>query len=78
MRNPLTSDLALQELVGRNHGLATMVSQGCMGLANAVGGLLMQQSLKLVWVVPLVASVGGVLGSLALRRHIPRHVAVSA
>lgn len=78
VRNPLTSDLAPPELVGRYHGLATMVFQGCMGLANAVGGLLLQQSIKLVWVVPLVASVGGVAGSLALRRHIPHHVAVSA
>lgn len=78
VRNPLTSDLAPPELVGRYHGLATMVFQGCMGFANAVGGLLMQQSIKLVWVVPLVASIGGVLGSLALRRHIPHHVAVSA
>jgi MFS family permease len=78
VRNPLTSDLAPPELVGRYHGLATMVFQGCMGLANALGGLLMQQSIKLVWVVPLVASIGGVVGSLALRRHIPHHVAVSA
>jgi hypothetical protein len=78
VRQPLTSDLAPPELVGRYHGLATMVFQGSMGLANTLGGIVMQHSLKLVWLLPLGASVAGVLGSLALRRRIPQHLAVSA
>lgn len=78
VRQPLTSDLAPPDLVGRYHGLATMVFQGSMGLANALGGIVMQYSLKLVWLVPLGASAAGVAGSLALRRRIPPHLAVSA
>ncbi len=78
VRQPLTSDLAPPELVGRYHGLATMVFQGSMGLANTIGGIVMQHSLKLVWLVPLGASMAGVVGSLALRRRIPQHLAVSA
>jgi MFS family permease len=78
VRHPLTSDLAPSALVGRYHGLAVMVFQGCMGLANTIGGVVMQRSLDYVWIVPLVASAAGVAGSLALRRHIPSHVALSA
>jgi MFS family permease len=78
VRHPLTSDLAPSTLVGRYHGLAVMVFQGCMGLANTIGGVVMQRSIHFVWVVPLVASTAGVAGSLALRRHIPSHVALSA
>ncbi len=78
VRQPLTSDLAPSALVGRYHGLAVMVFQGCMGLANTVGGIVMQRSLSAVWLVPLVASMAGVAGSLSLRRHIPGHVALSA
>jgi hypothetical protein len=78
VRHPLTSDLAPSALVGRYHGLAVMVFQGCMGLANTIGGVVMQRSIHFVWVVPLVASSAGVAGSLALRRHIPSHVALSA
>lgn len=78
VRQPLTSDLAPPELVGRYFGLSTMVFQGCMGLANTIGGIVMQHSMSLVWLVPLLASIAGVGGSLALRRHIPEHVAISA
>ena len=78
VRQPLTSDLAPPNLVGRYYGLATMVFQGSMGLANTLGGIVMQHSLKLVWLVPLVASMAGVVGSLALRRRIPAHLAISA
>jgi hypothetical protein len=78
VRQPLTSDLAPPALVGRYFGLSTMVFQGCMGLANTSGGIVMQHSMKVVWVIPLVVSIGGVIGSLALRRRIPAHVAVSA
>ncbi len=78
VRHPLTSDLAPPDLVGRYHGLATMVFQGSMGVANTLGGVVMQHSLKLVWLVPLGASMAGVAGSLALRRRIPQHLAVSA
>ncbi|MFN8022766.1 MAG: MFS transporter [Acidimicrobiales bacterium] len=78
VRQPLTSDLAPPELVGRYFGLSTMVFQGCMGLANTVGGIVMDRSLSLVWAIPFVASTAGIAGSLALRRRIPAHVAVSA
>lgn len=78
VRQPLTADLAPPNLVGRYYGLATMVFQGSMGLANTLGGIVMQHSLRLVWLVPLVASMAGVVGSLALRRRIPAHLAISA
>lgn len=78
VRQPLTSDLAPPELVGRYFGLSVMVFQGCMGLANTIGGLVMEHSLSAVWLIPLVASTGGVLGSMALRHRIPEHIAISA
>jgi hypothetical protein len=37
----------------------------------------MQHSLGFVWVIPLVVSIAGVLGSYALRHRIPPHLAVS-
>ncbi len=77
VRQPLTSDLAPPELVGRYFGLMVMVFQGCMGLANTIGGLVLQQSLTMVWLIPLGASLLGVVGSLALRQRIPAHVAIS-
>jgi hypothetical protein len=76
VRQPLTSDLAPPELVGRYFGLAAMVFQGCMGLANAIGGAVMQHSRSLVWLIPLLASVAGVAGSLALRPRIPQHASI--
>ena len=78
VRQPLTSDLAPPELVGRYYGLASMVFQGCMGAAIALGGVVMQYSMKAVWSIPLAASLAGVAGSLALGRRIPPAVAVSA
>jgi MFS family permease len=78
VRQPLTSDLAPPELVGRYFGLATMVFQGCMGAATAIGGGVMARSASLVWWIPLIASLVGVAGTLALRHRIPAHVAVSA
>lgn len=74
VRQPLTADLAPPGLVGRYYGLATMVFQGFMGLANAFGGVVMEHSLIAVWAIPLAVSIAGVAGSLALRRHIPRHL----
>lgn len=78
VRQPLTSDLAPPELVGRYFGLTLMVFQGCMGLSNTLGGIVLDRSASLVFLIPLVASVFGVLGSLALRARIPAHVAISA
>lgn len=78
VRQPLTSDLAPPELVGRYFGLATMVFQVCIGLAVSLGALIMQHSLTAVWLVPLAAAAGGVMGSLALNKRIPAHVAISA
>ena len=78
VRQPLTSDLAPPELVGRYFGLTTMVFQGCMGLANTIGGIVMDHSLSAVWLIPLGASIAGVVGSLALQHRIPEHAAVSA
>lgn len=77
VRQPLTSDLAPPELVGRYFGLMTMVFQGCMGLANTIGGVVLQRSETAVWVIPLTASVLGVAGSMALRQRIPANVAIS-
>jgi MFS family permease len=78
VRQPLTSDLAPPALVGRYFGLYSMVFQGCMGLANTIGGIVMEHSLSVVWLIPLAASIAGVLGSLALRHRIPEHLTVSA
>ena len=78
VRQPLTSDLAPPALVGRYFGLSVMVFQGCMGLANTVGGIVMEHSLSVVWLIPLTVSIGGVAGSMALRHRIPAHLATSA
>jgi len=78
VRQPLTSDLAPPELVGRYFGLSAMVFQGSMGLANTLGGVVMQHSLVAVWLIPLVASALGVLGSISLQHRIPAHLALSA
>jgi len=78
VRQPLTSDLAPAALVGRYFGLSAMVFQGCMGLANTIGGVVMQHSLSAVWLIPLATSALGVAGSLALRHRIPHHAALSA
>jgi predicted MFS family arabinose efflux permease len=75
VRQPLTSDLAPPELTGRYFGLAAMIFQGCMGAANAIGGVVMDRSASVVWLIPLAASIAGVAGSLALRRRIPIHAA---
>jgi len=77
VRAPLTSDIAPPELVGRYFGLMTMVFQGCMGLANSVGGVVLQHSETMVWLIPLGASALGVLANLSLRRRIPAAVAIS-
>lgn len=78
VRQPLTSDLAPPQLVGRYFGLSTMVFQGSIGLANTFGGIVMDHSISAVYLVPLVASMAGVLGTLALQHRIPNHIAVSA
>ncbi len=77
VRQPLTADLAPSALVGRYYGLATLVFQGCMGLANALGGVVMEHSLVAVWAIPFAVSLAGVGGSLVLRRRIPRHLLLS-
>ena len=77
VRMPLTADLAPPALTGRYFGLSTMVFQVCMGLANTIGGSVMGTSLSAVWVVPLVFSVLGVAGSLALRSRIPAAAAIT-
>lgn len=78
VRSPLTSDLAPPELVGRYHGLATMVFQGGMGLATTLGGVFLEISRSAIWGAALVVSLLGVAGSLALERRIPRHLVLSA
>jgi MFS family permease len=77
VRQPLTSDLAPPEVVGRYFGLAAMVFQGSMGAANALGGVLMQHSLHTVWLLPLAAALCGAAGTTRLGRRVPAHVAVS-
>jgi MFS family permease len=78
VRHPLTADLAPPELVGRYYGLSVMVFQGCMGLANAIGGVVMDRSLSAVWLIPFVASLCGMLGLAALRHRVPPHLTLSA
>jgi MFS family permease len=78
VRQPLTSDLAPPELVGRYFGLAAMVFNGSMGVANTLGGIVLERSMSAVWLIPLTASLAGVAGSLALRHRIPAHAAISA
>ena len=77
VRQPLTSDLAPPRLVGRYFGLSVMVFQACMGVANTIGGTVMERSMSAVWLIPLGASLAGVVGTLSLRRHIPEHVAIN-
>lgn len=77
VRQPLTSDLAPPEVVGRYFGLAAMVFQGSMGMANALGGFVMQRSLDVVWLLPLATALCGALGTTWLGRRVPAHVAFS-
>lgn len=77
VRQPLTSDLAPPELVGRYFGISAMVFQACMGAANAIGGFVMSRSVDLLWLLPLGVSVLGVVGVLALRHRIPAHAMVN-
>ena len=74
VRQPLTAELAPVALVGRYFGLAAMVFQGSMGAASAVGGALMDYSLRSVWIVAAAFSLFGVLTSLSLSRRIPERV----
>jgi hypothetical protein len=78
VRQPLTSDLAPPHLMGRYFGLYVMVFQGSMGAANTIGGIVMEHSLSLVWLIPFTVSVAGVAGSIALRHRIPAHLVTSA
>ncbi|HTH07414.1 MAG TPA: MFS transporter, partial [Ilumatobacteraceae bacterium] len=77
VRHPLTSDLAPPRLVGRYFGLSVMVFQACMGFANTIGGTVMQRSMTAVWLIPLGASLAGVVGTLSLRDRIPQNAAIS-
>ena len=54
-----------------------MVFQACMGVANTIGGTVMQRSMTAVWLIPLGASLAGVLGTLSLRHRIPPNAAIS-
>lgn len=74
VRQPLTSDLAPVALIGRYFGLAAMVFQGSMGAASAVGGALMDVSLRSVWIVAALFSLFGVASSMSLARRTPDHV----
>lgn len=74
VRQPLTSDLAPVALMGRYFGLAAMIFQGSMGAANAVGGALMDYSLRSVWIVAAAFALFGTLSSLFLNRRIPERV----
>lgn len=77
VRQPLTSDLAPAELVGRYFGFAGMVFQACMGAAVATGGAVLAHSASLLWLVPLFGSLAGIAGLFALRHRIPEHAAIS-
>lgn len=78
VRQPLTSDLAPDSLMGRYHGLATMVFQIGMGLALAIGGPVMDYSIDVVWYVPLAVSALGAASVWQIRHRIPQHLVVSS
>ena len=77
IRQPLTSDLAPEALVGRYFGLAAMVFQGGMGAANAVGGALMDKSLRGIWLVGGAIAAYAMVHSLILDRQIDPKLALS-
>ena len=77
VRQPLTADLAPAPLIGRYFGLAAMVFQGSMGAAIALGGVLLDVSLRGIWVVAAVLAVWGLVRSLWLERRIPAHLRLS-
>jgi MFS family permease len=77
IRQPLTSDLAPEPLIGRYFGLAAMVFQGGMGAANAVGGALMDQSLRGIWLVGGAIAFYAMIHSLILDRQIDPKLALS-
>jgi MFS family permease len=77
IRQPLTSDLAPLPLVGRYFGLAAMVFQGGMGTANAVGGALMDRSLRGIWLVGGLIAAYAMIYSLVLDRQIDPKLALS-
>lgn len=66
VRQPFTADLAPDVLMGRYYGLAGMVFQGSMGVASAIGGVMLDGPPERVWIVAMLVSVAGVVGSLAL------------
>jgi MFS family permease len=74
VRQPLTSDLAPPELIGRYFGLYAMVFHGTMGAANAIGGTLMDVSFRAVWIFALVASLYGTAVCWWLNRRIPEQL----
>lgn len=78
VRHPLTSDLAPDPLMGRYHGLATVIFQLGMGSALAIGGVVMDRSIDAVWFVPLAASLAGAASVWRIRHRIPRHLVLSA
>jgi MFS family permease len=78
VRQPLTSELAPISIVGRYFGLASMVFQGSMGAAAAIGGVLLDHSLRSVWIVAAGFSAYGVVTSLALRHRLGARVALAA
>lgn len=75
VRQPFTADLAPDALMGRYYGLAGMVFQGSMGVASAIGGVMLDGPPERVWIVATLVSFTGVAGSLALgpwaRRRLP-------
>jgi MFS family permease len=77
VRQPLTSDLAPEPLVGRYFGLAAMVFQGGMGTATAVGGALMDKSLRGIWLVGGAIAAYAMVHSLILDRQIDPKLALS-
>ena len=77
VRQPLTSELAPTRLVGRYFGLAAMVFQGSMGAAAAIGGVLLDQSLRAVWLVAAGFATYGVVTSIALRHRLSARVALA-
>jgi MFS family permease len=76
-RTPLTADLAPPHLIGRYYGLASVMFQGGMGIAQAVGGVGLDWSTWGMWTIGLAIAVAGTVWSLRLDRQIPAAVRLS-
>ena len=76
-RAPLTADLAPPELMGRYFGLQSMMLQGGLGLAAAIGGAGLDISLRGTWAAGAVVAAVATWWCVMLDRRIPAAVRLS-